>query len=154
MQEDKPPVFDAFDTVDACLHILAGSLASARFDAARMRAALSQGFVDATELADYLTARGVPFRDAHHVAGRLVRYAHVHGKTLSALSLDELRAESTAFAQDVYTALDPETAVERRSIPGGPARAMVQHELDALRARLVGRDWDPRQVARDFGAQE
>lgn len=154
LQEDKPPVFDAFDTVDACLHILAGSLASARFDAERMRAALQQGFVDATELADYLTAKGVPFRDAHHVSGRLVRYAHAHAKTLSDLSLDELRAESIEFAQDVYAALDPETAVERRKLVGGPARAMVEAELVTLNARLRARDCEPRDIARLFGAQE
>ena len=154
LQEDKPPVFDAFDTVDACLHILAGSLAGARFDAGRMRAALQQGFVDATELADYLTAKGVPFRDAHHVSGRLVRYAHAHGKTLSSLSLDELRAESTEFAQDVYAALDPETAVQRRKLVGGPARTMVEAELVSLGSRLCARGCDPREVARKFGAQE
>ncbi len=153
MQEDKPPAFDAFDTVDACLHILAGSLASARFDGARMREALSAGFVDATELADYLTAKGAPFRDAHHVAGRLVRFALAHGKTLSALSLDELRAESPLFDADVYRALDPEVAVERRQLKGGPARARVQAELAALRARLAGRGLAVEQVASDLGAR-
>jgi argininosuccinate lyase len=154
LQEDKPPVFDAFDTVDACLHILAGSLASARFDAARMRAALREGFVDATELADYLTAKGVPFRDAHHVAGRLVRFALANGKTLSELSLPELQQESPAFAQDVYAALEPERAVERRRLPGGPAKAMVTAEIAALRARLSERGLDASEVARRFGAQE
>jgi argininosuccinate lyase len=154
LQEDKPPVFDAFDTVDACLRILAGSLATARFDAARMRAALREGFVDATELADYLTAKGVPFRDAHHIAGRLVRYAVAQGKTLPELSLDELRVESQSFDAGVYQALDPETAIERRQLPGGPAKAMVQGELAALRARLTERGWDVAQVARGFGAQE
>jgi argininosuccinate lyase len=154
LQEDKPPVFDAFDTVDACLHILAGSLASARFDATRMRAALREGFVDATELADYLTAKGVPFRDAHHVAGRLVRFALANAKTLSELSLPELQQESPAFAQDVYAALEPERAVERRQLPGGPAKAMVSAEIAALRARLSQRGLDATEVARRFGAQE
>jgi argininosuccinate lyase len=154
LQEDKPPVFDAFDTVDACLHVLAGSLASARFDAGRMRAALREGFVDATELADYLTAKGVPFRDAHHIAGRLVRYALAHAKTLPELNLAELQQESPAFAEDVYAALDPENAVERRKLPGGPARAMVSGEIAALRARLSQRGLDASEVARRFGAQE
>jgi argininosuccinate lyase len=154
LQEDKPPVFDAFDTADACLHILAGSLASARFDAGRMRAALREGFVDATELADYLTAKGVPFRDAHHVAGRLVRYALAQGKTLSELSLPELQKESPAFTQDVYAALEPERAVERRQLPGGPAKAMVSAEIAALRARLSQRGLDATEIARRFGAQE
>src|SRR5262249_23259076 len=104
LQEDKPPVFDAFDSVDACVQIIAGSVASARFDAERMRAALAHGFLDATELADYLSAKGLPFRDAHHVAGRLVRYALVQHKTLAELSLDELRTESPLFEADVYAA--------------------------------------------------
>jgi argininosuccinate lyase len=151
LQEDKPPVFDAFDTVDACLHILAGSLAGARFDAQRMQAALREGFVDATELADYLTAKGVPFRDAHHVAGRLVRSALAQGKTLPELALDELRRESPLFEDDVYLALAPETAVERRGLLGGPARARVQAELDALRARLLQRGLDASAVARQLG---
>jgi argininosuccinate lyase len=151
LQEDKPPVFDAFDTVDACLHILAGSLAGARFDAQRMQAALREGFLDATELADYLTAKGVPFRDAHHMAGRLVRSALAQGKTLSELALDELRRESALFENDVYLALAPETAVERRALTGGPARARVQAELGALRARLEQRGLDASAVVQQLG---
>jgi argininosuccinate lyase len=151
LQEDKPPVFDAFDTVDACIHILAGSIASARFDAARMRAALRQGFVDATELADYLSARGVAFRDAHHVAGRLVSFALAAGKTLSELSLEELRKEAPQFEQDVYAALEPETAVERRNLPGGPARAMVEAEITLLAQRLEQRGLSPAEIAGEFG---
>ncbi|MFI5307701.1 MAG: argininosuccinate lyase, partial [Polyangiales bacterium] len=153
LQEDKPPVFDAFDTVDVCLRALAGAIATARFDAARMRAALQQGFVDATELADYLTAKSVPFRDAHHVAGRLVSFAIAHGKTLPQLSLDELRRESPAFAQDVYAALAPEAAVERRKLTGGPARAMVESEIAALRERLRLRGFDAAAVARRLGVE-
>ena len=136
MQEDKPPVFDAFDTVGDCLDILRGCLASARFDSARMRAALREGFLDATEIADWLAARGVPFREAHHVSGRLVRRCIASGKTLSELSVGELREEHPAFDESVYPALDPEVAVERRDLVGGPARARVKAEIDALRARL------------------
>jgi argininosuccinate lyase len=154
MQEDKPPVFDAFDTVDACLRILAGTFASARFDAARMRSALEDGFVNATELADYLTKKGVPFRDAHHAAGRLVKRALDQKKTLSQLTLAELRAESPAFAEDVFAALEHETAVERRSLTGGPARAAVQTQVAALADRLRARGLDAREVANGFGCTE
>ena len=150
LQEDKPPVFDAFDTVDACLEVLAGSIATARFDAERMRAALSEGFLDATEAADYLAAHGVPFRQAHQVVGRLVRYALEQGKRLSELTLQELQAEHGAFAQDVYQALDPETAVERRNLAGGPARARVQSELKALRERLASWATDVDNVVRSI----
>lgn len=142
MQEDKHPTFDAFDTVDACLDILAGSLATTRFHADAMRRALRQGFVDATEVADYLAARGVPFRDAHHVSGRLVQVAISQGKVLAELSLETLRKEHAAFDQDIYTALDPETAVERRQLPGAPARAMVSAELTAWNERLEQRGVD------------
>lgn len=153
MQEDKPPVFDAFDTADDSLAVLAGAIATARFDAARMRAALREGFVDATELADWLAARGVPFREAHHVSGRLVAHAIAHDKTLPDLTLEELRAEHPLFDDDVYRALDPEVAIERRDVIGGPARARVEAAVKELRARLNGRGIDVDAVAQELGAE-
>lgn len=152
MQEDKPPVFDAFDTVDDCLQVLAGSLATARFDAARMRAALQRGFVDATEMADYLAAKGVPFRQAHHVVGRLVREALQLDKTLSELPLEQLQDAHPAFEDDIYAALDPAYAVERRDVPGGPARARVKLEIEALEEALQQRGIDAAALAADYGA--
>ena len=139
LQEDKQPTFDAFDTVDASLDILAGALAEARFHAEAMRAALGAGFLDATEVADYLAERGVPFRDAHHVAGRLVARAVRQGKVLAGLSLADFQAEHPRFEADIYAALDPETMVERRNVYGGPARAQVLAQLDALDQRLATR---------------
>ncbi len=139
LQEDKPPVFDAFDTVDASLDVLAAALAQARFQPDAMRRALRAGFLDATEIADYLAARGVPFREAHHVAGRLVGRALRAGKVLAELSLDELRSEHPSFGEDIYAALEPETMVERRNVLGGPARAQVAAQLDALERRLASR---------------
>jgi argininosuccinate lyase len=152
LQEDKPPTFDAFDTVDASLEILAGSIATARFNRECMRAALDRGFIDATELADYLAARGVPFRQAHEIAGRLVRYASEQKRTLAQLTLDELKSEHALFSRDVYRALDPETAVERRRIPGGPARAKVKKEVAALKKRLEKWGVDVSETAARFGA--
>jgi argininosuccinate lyase len=139
LQEDKPPVFDAFDTVDASLEVLAGALESATFHAEAMQRALREGFLDATELADYLAARDVPFREAHHVAGRLVAVAHASKKVLAELTLDELKAEHPAFEADVFAALEPETIVERRNVVGGPARAQVLAQLSDLQARLTAR---------------
>jgi argininosuccinate lyase len=139
LQEDKPPVFDAFDTVDACLAILSGSIAAARFDVERMRRALREGFLEATELADYLAARGVPFRHAHHVAGRLVHLAVTRGVTLAELTLEELKNEHATFEADVWQALDPEIALERRNIPGGPAKPQQAAELTRWRALLAER---------------
>ncbi|MEZ4255460.1 MAG: argininosuccinate lyase [Polyangiales bacterium] len=139
LQEDKAPVFDAFDTVNDSLRVLAGALDETRFDADRMRAALREGFVDATEVADWLAARGVPFRDAHHVAGRLVRTAVDQGKVLAELSLETFRAENAAFDDTIYAALDPETAIERRDVYGGPARKQVEAQLQAWSARIAAR---------------
>jgi argininosuccinate lyase len=140
--------------VDTSLTILAGCLATASFDATRMRAALREGFTDATELADYLAARNVPFREAHHIAGRLVRLAHAERKGLAELSLEQLRTESSLFDVDVYAALDPETAVERRQVPGGPARAMVLAALAELRSRLESRDVEPNDLASAAGVEQ
>ncbi|MDB4985272.1 MAG: Argininosuccinate lyase [Myxococcaceae bacterium] len=139
LQEDKRPVFDAFDTVDASLEVLAGALEQARFHAEAMRAALRAGFLDATEIADYLAERGVPFREAHHVAGRLVARAVRANKVLAELSLDDFRAEHPNFSDDIFAALDPETMVERRDVFGGPARAQVNAQLDDLELRLSTR---------------
>jgi argininosuccinate lyase len=153
MQEDKPPVFDAFDTVDASLTVLAGSIGSARFNVARMRSALGEGFVDATEIADYLASKGVPFRNAHHVAGRLVRRAIDKSTTLTGLPLEDLKAEHPAFEADVYRALDPETAVERRALPGGPARSMVLAEIAGWKTRLAERGVDLGALAQRFSVR-
>ena len=139
LQADKPPVFDAFDTVNDSLAVLTGALATATFNSARMGAALIDGFLDATEVADWLAARGVPFRDAHHVAGRLVAKCVREGTVLGKLSLDAFRGEHPAFDESIYGALDPETAVERRDVFGGPARKRVQEALGTWKQRLASR---------------
>jgi argininosuccinate lyase len=105
-------------------------------------------------MADYLAERGVPFRQAHEIVGRLVRYASEQEKTLAQLTLDELKSEHALFSRDVFRALDPETAVERRRIPGGPARAMVKKEITSLKKRLEKAGVDVSQTAARFGAVE
>jgi argininosuccinate lyase len=152
MQEDKRPVFDAFDTVSDGLDVLAGALATARFRADRMRTALLEGFVDATEVADWLAARGVPFREAHHVSGRLVRRCIERGLVLATLPLEDWRAEHPLFDESVLTAIEPEVAVERRDVEGGPKKARVQAEIAALFERLAPRV-DARAVARARGVE-
>ena len=136
LQEDKAPVFDAFDTVNDTLEVLTGVLHTSTFQRDRMRAALSAGFLDATELADWLAARGLPFREAHHVVGRLVAKAHGRGVTLSQLSLDDLLFEHPSFEESAFDALDMERAVERRDLPGGPARRRVEAAIAELEERL------------------
>ena len=139
LQEDKAPVFEAFDTVHDCLAVLSGAISSAAFDRERMAAALKEGFLDATEVADWLASHGVPFREAHHVAGRLVQQAAERGATLSELPLEVFQASHEAFDESVFRALDMETAVERRGVVGGPARARVEEALAELRGRLQAR---------------
>jgi argininosuccinate lyase len=104
-----------------------------------MAASLQAGFLDATEVADWLALRGVPFREAHRVAGKLVHQAARQGKTLSQLPLATFQAENEAFDDTVFRALDMETAVERRDVLGGPARKRVAAAIAELRGRLLAR---------------
>lgn len=142
LQEDKEPTFDAFDTVSDCVAILSGAIESSTFDRERMAAALKDGFVDATEVADWLAARGVPFREAHHVSGRLVQQAVQEGKTLSELPLEAYQKQHAAFDASIFEALDMDTAVERRKVFGGPARARVREAISDWRTRLQSRAKD------------
>jgi argininosuccinate lyase len=137
LQETQEPLYDAVETLEASLAVARGMVASLVFDVARLRAAVDTGYLVATELADYLVTRGVPFREAHDVAGHLVRVASGRGVELAALSLDELRAAHPAFDPDVAAWLDPVRAVDRRDLPGGPARARVAAELERVERELA-----------------
>ncbi|MDH5493225.1 MAG: argininosuccinate lyase [Myxococcales bacterium] len=147
MQEDKAPTFDAFDTVRESLAVITPAIGEATFRGDRMRAALRDGFLDATELADWLAARGLPFRQAHHVVGRLVAKAVSEDRLLSELSLEELRAEDPSFDASVYASLDMEAAVERRNGLGGPASQEITRAIAELRERLRSRPADPLALA-------
>ncbi|MDQ3037089.1 MAG: argininosuccinate lyase, partial [Myxococcota bacterium] len=152
MQEDKGPAFDAFDTIGDCLDVLAGALATARFRAERMKSALVEGFATATELADWLAAHGVPFREAHHVAGRLVKRCLDADKTLPELTLAEYRSEHPSFDETIFDAIRDETAIERRDVLGGPARGQVSRQVAALGERLAARGVDVHLEASTLGA--
>ena len=136
LQETQEPLYDAVDTVCACLEVARGMIATTQFDVVRMRAAIGVGHLMATELADYLVAKQVPFREAHDIAGHLVRVADEQGKELAALDLATLRAAHPAFEADVADWLDPDRAVDRRDLPGGPARARVLAEIARIAAEL------------------
>ena len=136
LQETQEPLYDAVETTRASLAVAAGMIADLELDEARLRAAVDRGYLVATELADYLVARGRPFRDAHDVAGHLVREALAAGKELGELSLDELRAADDLFAADVYDWLDPGRAVDRRDLPGGPARPRILAEIARITVEL------------------
>jgi argininosuccinate lyase len=136
LQETQEPLYDAVETVEACLEIARGMIASIEFDTARMRAAIGAGHLVATELADYLVVKGVAFREAHDIAGHLVRVATERGVELAALDLDTLRAAHPAFDADVAAWLDPARAVDRRDVVGGPARGRVMAEIERIEAEL------------------
>ncbi len=118
LQEDKEPLFDAYDTLSALLPPLTGLARTVQFDAERTRAALNEAML-ATDLADYLVGKGVPFRQAHGLAGRIVRLAEERGVPLSALTLADYRSVSDAFEEDVRAVFDFEEAVRRRKTFGG-----------------------------------
>ena len=136
MQEDKEALFDARDTLIKCLSVFTGMFKTLRFRTDVMRRGASGGFTNATDAADYLVKKGLPFRDAHEVLGKLVLHCIGENKTLLDLPLEELRAFSPLFDEDVYTALSMETCVNARRLPGGPAPDMVQQTIDADRAFL------------------
>jgi argininosuccinate lyase len=129
LQETQEPLYDATETVRACLEVTAGMVRSLEFDAGRMRQAIDEGGLTATELADFLAARGVAFREAHDIAGQLVRTALERGVELPALDLATLRAAHPLFDAEIYEWLDPAKATDRRNIEGGPARSQVLSQL-------------------------
>jgi argininosuccinate lyase len=135
-QEDKEPLFDAIDTVQRALGIYAPLLASMTIKRARMRERAQQGFSTATDLADYLVRRGIPFRDAHAVVGQAVRHGLETGRDLSALDLDELRQFSEAIEADVFEVLTLDGAVAARNHIGGTAPARVCDAVKQARLRL------------------
>ena len=127
MQEDKELTFDAFDTVKGCLALFTGMLDTMKFNKSQMAASARNGFTNATDAADYLVNRGVPFRDAHGVIGRLVLYCIEQGKAIEELSLEELKEISPVFEEDIYEAVSMDTCVNKRLTLGAPGeKAMEQ----------------------------
>ena len=134
MQEDKEPVFDAVDTVEMCLPVFAAMLDTMTVRTDNMRKAAGHGFINATDCADYLTKKGMPFRDAYTVTGHLVAQCTAAGKTLEELTLPELKAASELFEADVYDALNLENCMALRSSYGGPAVAETTRQIAEMEA--------------------
>ena len=132
MQEDKEPVFDAVDTVEMCLPVFAAMLDTMTVRTDNMRKAAGHGFINATDCADYLTKKGMPFRDAYTVTGKLVAQCTAQGKTLEELTLEELQAVSPLFEQDVYDALNLENCMALRSSYGGPAVSETARQIGEI----------------------
>ena len=138
MQEDKEPLFAAHDTLTATLNVMAELIAHLRFRPQSGRRA-GGGFLLATDVADYLTRMGLPFREAHNAVGQLVRYCEEHGKELRQLTLAEYRAHSEMFEADVL-AIDAWSSLRSRDVPGGTAPRRVAAAIRRARAILRRRE--------------
>ena len=136
MQEDKEPIFDAVDTVKLCLPVFREMLLTMTVKKERMLKGAKGGFTNATDLADYLVKKGLPFREAHAVVGRMVFYAIEHEKDLDAFSMEEFAKFSDIIAEDIYDAISMETCVNGRNLPGGPAKEAVEKAIAEGKAYL------------------
>ena len=129
MQEDKELSFDAFDTVNNCIHLFTGMIATIKFNKEVMEKSAMNGFTNATDAADHLVKKGMPFRDAHAVIGRLVLYCIENNKAIHELKLLELKSICDMFDMDVYDEISLETCVEKRITTGGPSRMAITNEI-------------------------
>ncbi|MCI9319638.1 MAG: argininosuccinate lyase [Lachnospiraceae bacterium] len=136
MQEDKEMAFDAMDTVKDCLTLFTGMLHTMKFKKDRMAASAVNGFTNATDAADYLVNKGVPFRDAHGIIGRLVLYCIEKDTSIDALSLTEFQAVSDKFEEDIYTAVSLKTCVEKRLTVGAPGPEAMRRVIAVHREYL------------------
>ncbi|MCM1553137.1 MAG: lyase family protein, partial [Butyrivibrio sp.] len=141
MQEDKEMAFDAIDTVKDCLALFNGMLQTMRFKKERMAASAMNGFTNATDAADYLVNKGVPFRDAHGIIGRLVLYCIEKNTSIDALSLEELKAISDKFEADIYDAVSLETCVNKRLTIGAPGPDAMRKVI-ALHREYLSKEED------------
>lgn len=133
MQEDKEATFDAVDTVLACLSIFRRMFDTLHFNVDELRYAAASGFTNATDAADYLVKKGMPFRNAHEVIGKLVVYCIEENKTLDECDISELREFSTDFSDDVYDVISLDVCVEERDLPGGPAPQATRAHIANMR---------------------
>lgn len=136
MQEDKELSFDAMDTVKGCISLFGGMLSTMRFKKERMRESANHGFTNATDAADYLVNHGVPFRDAHGIVGRIVLYCLDRGIAIDDMKLEELKAISPVFEDDLYEAVSMETCVNKRLTIGAPGKEAMERVIELERKYL------------------
>jgi argininosuccinate lyase len=136
LQEDKAPLFAATDILLAVLPVMSGALQSIQVHADRMRAAIDSSMM-ATDLADYLVRKGIPFRETHALAGKIVYLAGKKGIDLAALTLDDYQSVCAQFEEDVYLVFDPLESVKQRSAPGGTAPKAVENQLAEAKRLLT-----------------
>ena len=130
MQEDKEMAFDAMDTAADCITLFTGMIQTMKFRKDRMAKSAMNGFTNATDAADYLVGKGVPFRDAHGIIGRLVLYCIEKDTSIDALSLEELHSISDKFDEDIYDAISLKTCVEKRLTIGAPGEKMMKQVIE------------------------
>ena len=129
MQEDKECIFDALDTVKLCLPVFTKMIRTMKINKANMENGAKGGFTNATDAADYLVKKGMPFRKAHEIVGKMVSYALDKGKSLDEFTLEEFKACSDIIEDDIYAAIDLHTCVNDRKIIGGPAKEAVEYSI-------------------------
>jgi len=136
MQEDKEALFDTVDTVKKCVVIFEKMISTVKVKKGNMLKVAQEGFMNATELADYFARKGVPFRQAHEITGNIVKHCIKHNKTLEKISLDEYKEFYTGTDDDVYDAIDISNCVKKRRIMGGPAPSEVKRAINSAREKL------------------
>ena len=136
MQEDKEPVFDAFDTLSTSLEMMAGMLSTMKVNVSRMAQSAKSGFMNATDAADYLVSKGLAFRDCHEIIGRLVLYCIKNGKALEELTLDELKEFSPVFDSDVYAHIDIKTCISAKKSEGSTSFESVKKQIAVIENSL------------------
>ena len=132
MQEDKEPVFDALTQVSGCLEIMRAMIAGLKAVPEAMKALCEKGFITATDVADYLVNKGMPFRESHELVGQLIQHCQANALTLEQLTLPTLQDFSTLFEADFFEAIDLTVCINQRNIVGGPAPAQVQARIDTV----------------------
>jgi len=137
MQEDKVPLFDAADTLCACVDIYTRMFPALKINAPVMEGAVQTGYMNATDLADYLAAKGMPFREAHGCAGEAVRYAMEKNTELHELDIDELRSFSDLIQEDIFNLLTPRAMIERRCCFGGTSTGNVLEAIKRAHEQLA-----------------
>lgn len=135
MQEDKEPLFDAIDTIKVCLSILPEMLETITVNKDKMLKACAEGFLNATDVADYLVKKGLPFRDAHEASGKAVRYCLETEKTLDTMEIEEYKKINELFEEDLYEAIKIENSVKSRKVIGGPEKGAVEKVI------LMNEEW-------------
>ena len=137
MQEDKELSFDAMDTAKGCISLFTGMLATMTFNKDVMKSSAAKGFTNATDAADYLVYHGVPFRDAHGIVGQLVLFCESKGISLYEMTLDEYKAISPVFEEDIFDAISIKTCVDKRLTIGAPSRSSMEKVIEINKAYLA-----------------